>query len=152
MSLSLTRAVIIGASLLASSAFAFAGAGDDAVKARQACMKASGAIMGVAVPIMKGEKPYDQAALAAAYTAHDAACADWTKFFGADVQKGETVETWAKPEIWTDAAGFEKAGGDFYNAYVAMTKATDEAGFKAAFPAVGAGCQGCHEKFRRPKS
>ncbi len=28
---------------------------------------------------------------------------------------------------------------------------TDEAGFKAAFPAVGAACGGCHEKFRRPK-
>jgi cytochrome c556 len=33
----------------------------------------------------------------------------------------------------------------------ALKATTDEAGFKAAFPAVGAGCQGCHEKFRRPK-
>lgn len=130
---------------------AMAGPADDAIKGRQGCMKSHGAMMGVAVPMIKGEKPFDAAALKAATDADAAACADWSKWWGADTQKGETLETWAKPEVWSDAAGFEKAGGDFYNAYVALTKATDDASFKAAFPAVGAGCKGCHEKFRRPK-
>jgi cytochrome c556 len=134
---------------LASSAWA--GAADDAIKGRQACMKSHGAMMGVAVPILKGEKPFDKAALDAAFAADGKACADWAKWWGPDTQKGETAETWAKPEIWTDAAGFEKAGGDFYNAYVTLTKATDDASFKAAFPAVGGGCKNCHEKFRKPK-
>jgi cytochrome c556 len=149
-----TKSLMAGAILALgmSAGFVMAGPADDAIKARQACMKASGAVMGVAVPMLKGEKPFDKAALDVAYAAHDAACADWAKFWGADTQKGETLETWAKPEIWTDAAGFEKAGGNLYTAYTALTKATDEASFKAAFPAVGKGCQGCHETFRRPKS
>ena len=135
--------------VLASSAFA--GATDDAIKARQECMKASAAIMGVAVPMLKGAKPFDKAALDVVYAAHDAACADWGKWWTAEVKDGGTLKTRAKPEIWSDAAGFDKAGGDFYNAYVTLTKATDEASFKAAFPAMGAGCQGCHEKYRGPE-
>jgi cytochrome c556 len=133
---------------LATTAFA---AADDTIKARQACMKAQGASMGVFVPIMKGEKPFDAAAVKAALDANGAACANWATFWGADTQKGESAETWAKPEIWTDAAGFEAAGGAAYAASQELAKATDDASFKAAFAKVGAGCQGCHEKFRRPK-
>ncbi len=139
-------AVILGLSV--SLAFASA---DDAIKGRQGCMKAHGASMGVMVPMIKGEKPYDNTAIQATLMAEDGACADWAKWWGADTQKGETVETFAKPEIWTDAAGFEAAGGAWYKAYQAVKASADEAGFKAVFPALGAGCQGCHEKFRRPK-
>jgi cytochrome c556 len=135
-----------------SAGFAMAGPADDAIKARQACMKGHGGVMGVAVPIMKGEKPFDAAALKAAYDAEGAACADWDKWWGADTQKGETVETFAKAEIWTDPKGFEAAGGAWYAAAQKLWAATDEASFKAAFPAVGEGCKGCHEKFRRPKT
>ena len=124
---------------------------DDAIKGRQGCMKAHGATMGVLVPMMKGEKAYDNAAIQAAFANEEAACADWSKWWGADTQKGETLETWAKPEIWTDAAGFEAAGGAWYQAYTAVKGTAEEASFKAAFPALGAACKGCHEKFRRPK-
>jgi cytochrome c556 len=47
--------------------------------------------------------------------------------------------------------GFKAAGEKAGAAVVALAATTDEAGFKAAFPAVGEGCKGCHEKFRRPK-
>ena len=60
--------------------------------------------------MFKGEKPYDAAAVQAALAADDAACADWAKWWGADTQKGETLETWAKPEIWTDAARLQGRG------------------------------------------
>jgi cytochrome c556 len=155
MSFSLTqsaaRAAIVGFSMIAASSFAFAAA-DDTIKERQACMKSNGGIMGVAVPMMKGEKPYDNAALQEAIAKMEAACANWANFWGADTQTGTAVETFAKPEIWTDTAGFEAAGGKSYTAMQALKATTDEASFKAAFPAVGAGCQGCHEKFRRPKN
>lgn len=147
----LTKTFFAGAFGVLLASAALAGPADDAIKGRQGCMKSHGALMGVAVPMIKGEKPFDAAAVKAATDADAAACADWAKWWGADTQKGETLETWAKPEVWTDAAGFEKAGGDFYNAYVALTQAGDEAAFKAAFPAVGGGCKNCHEKFRRPK-
>jgi cytochrome c556 len=135
-----------------SAGLAWAGPVDDIIKARQACMKGHGGVMAVAVPIMKGEKPFDAAALKVAYDAEAAACADWDKWWGADTQKGETVETFVKPELFTDKAGFDAAGAAWYAASQKLQAATDEASFKAAFPAVGAGCQGCHEKYRRPKS
>jgi cytochrome c556 len=155
MSFSFTRsaaqAAIVGFSLIAASSFAFA-AGDDTIKERQGCMKANGGIMGVAVPMVKGEKPYDNAALQEAIGKMEAACANWANFWSEDSMKGASVETFAKEEIWTDKAGFEAAGGKSYTAMQALKATTDEASFKAAFPAVGAGCQGCHEKFRRPKN
>ena len=131
-----------------SSAYASA---DDAIKGRQGCMKASGKMMGELAAMFKGEKPYDAGAVKASLAAHDAACADWAKWWGEDTKKGETVETWAKPEIWSDPEGFKAAGEAFYGKYVALAQSKDEASFKAAFQEVGNGCKGCHEKFRRPK-
>jgi cytochrome c556 len=130
---------------------AFAGPADDLIKERQTCMKAQGAAMGVFVPVMKGEKPFDAVAHKAAFDSMGAACVNWTKFFAPETAKGETVETWAKPEIWSDPKAFEAVSGKAYAAGEALKVVTDEAGFKAAFPAFGAGCQGCHEISRRPK-
>jgi len=122
---------------------------DDAIKARQACMKMGhGGVMKVAVPIMKGEKPFDAAALKAAYDAEDAACKDWDAFWAPDTQKG-TVKTEALPAIWTDKAGFDAASKNWYDAAMKLRAATDEASFKAAFPAVGNACGDCHKKYRQ---
>jgi cytochrome c556 len=121
------------------------------IEARQACMKASGKMMGVMVPIIKGEKPYDKAAVDGAVAATEAACAGWAGWWGEDTKPGGAVETWAKAEVWTDKAGFDAAGAAFGNALGAVKASADEASFKAAFPALGKSCQDCHEKFRRPK-
>ena len=145
------KLAIAGACLGLGASAVLAGAADDAIKGRQGCMKAHGASMGVMVPMMKGEKPYDNAAIQASLDAYDPACAGWDTWWGADTQKGETVETYAKAEIWTDPKGFTDAGGKWYEAFKVLKATADEASFKAAFPAMGAGCQGCHEKFRRPK-
>lgn len=146
----------LGAALAAAAIAGFGAtmafaAADDAIKGRQGCMKAHGASMQVMGPMMKGEKPFDAAAIKAALDAANVACADWDKWWGADTQKGETVETFAKPEIWTDAAGFSAAGTKLVDAEKAVAAAADEAAFKAAFPAMGQACGGCHETFRRPK-
>jgi cytochrome c556 len=102
------------------------------------------------VPMIKGDKPYDAAAVQTALGTMQAACADWNNFWPADSMAVEGMKTHAKPEIWSDPKGFEAAGGAYYNAEVALLATKDEAGFKAAFPALGAGCGGCHEKFRGP--
>ncbi len=130
---------------------ALAETAEEAIKARQACMKANGAMMGVMVPIIKGEKPYDKAAIDAAIAAEGTACAGWANWWGEDTKPGGAVETWAKEEIWTDKAGFEAAGMAYGKASEGVKASTDEASFKAAFPALGESCGGCHEKFRRPK-
>ena len=144
--------------LLAAAAFAvlaaapaFAGAADDAITARQACMKANGGAMGAMVPMIKGEKPFDAKVVADALGKAEAACAGWAGWWGPDTQKGDKVETWAKAEIWTDAAGFEAAGAAYGKGFAAVKAATDDASFKAAFNEFGGSCKGCHEKFRRPK-
>ena len=122
---------------------------DDAIKARRACMKVGHAgVMGVAVPMFKGEKPFDGAALKAVFDNEDKVCADWSMWWAPDLLKGDKEVTHAKAEIGTDPKGFDAAATAWYNADQNLRKVSDLAGLKAAFPAVGAGCQGCHEKFR----
>jgi cytochrome c556 len=122
---------------------------DDAIKARKACMKMGHAgVIKVAVPILKGEAKFDAATLKAAFDAEDATCKDWAMWWGPDTQKGDKEQTHALPAIWSDPKGFEAAGAAWYAADQKLRTATDDASFKAAFPAVGDGCKGCHEKFR----
>jgi cytochrome c556 len=122
------------------------------IESRQACMKANGKAMGVMVPVIKGEAPFDKAAIDAALTATEAACAGWADWWGEDTMPGGAVKTRAKPEIWSDKAGFEAAGAAYGKALGAVKAAADEAAFKAAFPALGGSCQGCHEKYQAPQS
>jgi cytochrome c556 len=130
---------------------AFAGPLDDVIKARQACMKANGASMGIFVPIVKGEKAFDAAVVKTATDAIDAACGGWAGWWAADTQKGETVETFSKAEVWSDAAGFTAASAAYAAAITKVKAATDDATFKVAFGEFGGSCKGCHEKFRRAK-
>jgi cytochrome c556 len=62
-------------------------------------------------------------------------------------------DTKAKPEIWTDKAGFAKAVKDFEDSSSALatlvkTDKTNSAGFKAAAGKVADSCKGCHDSFR----
>jgi cytochrome c556 len=146
-----TSKMLIAAALLGAGTIAAYAAADDTVKLRQDCMKTQGAFMGTAVPMIKGEKPYDRAALDAAWTVMDGPCSKWSSFWDPAAKQGETLKSYAKAEIWTDTVGFEKVSMDAYNAMTALRASTDEAGFKAAFGAVGASCKGCHDNFRAPK-
>ena len=59
--------------------------------------------------------------------------------------------TKAKPEVWSDSAGFAKAAADFEAAAVklaALADADDKAGFADQFKATGATCGACHRQFR----
>lgn len=135
---------------LSTSAMADAKA---AIEARQACMKANGGMMKVMVPIIKGQKAYDKAAIDAAVANAQKACGGWADWWGADTQPGtaagKAAKTEAKAEIWSDPAGFAAAGKAYVTAEAAVLASTDEASFKAAFPALGKACGGCHEKFRQ---
>jgi cytochrome c556 len=140
--------VVLG--LGASAAYAVTA--EEAIKARQECMKASGKAMGVMVPMIKGEAPYDNAAIQTVLAANEAACAGWANWWGEDTKPGGAVETWARDAVWTDKAGFEAAGMAYGAAFGAVKASADEASFKAAFPGLGKSCQDCHETFRRPKN
>jgi cytochrome c556 len=137
--------------LVACATYAFALSGDDAIKAREACMKANGGGMGVLVPMVKGEKPYDAAAVQTALGKMGDACADWANFWPEDSKTSTTLKTRAKDTIWSDAKGFEAAGTTYYTAFTALKATKDEASFKAAFGDLGKGCGGCHENYRGPE-
>ncbi len=139
-------ATVLGLSLTAG--VASAGAVDDAIKARKACMKANGAAMGTFVPMMQGAKPFDAAAVAAAATTVETACAGWATWWAPETAKGEAEVTKAKAEVWSDAAGFAAAGTAYYTALTALKGAADDAAFKTAFAAFGGSCKSCHETYR----
>jgi cytochrome c556 len=60
-------------------------------------------------------------------------------------------ESRAKPEVWTDRAGFDKAMKEGIDAAGALAAIGDEAAFAGAMRALGGTCKGCHDKYRLPK-
>lgn len=153
LSKKLFKAISAGALVMGLGITLAYAAADDQIKARQAEMKGNGKAVGPLVAIMKGEAPYDAAVVKAsldAMAAGDAAAGE-AHAWDASSMKGDTVETWAKPEIWADGSDIGAKYQAWADARTALAATTDEASFKAAFPALGNACGGCHEKFRRPK-
>ena len=148
----------LAGALLLSLGLAVAGAGaglaqsaaDALITTRQTEMKANMKAMKALVSILKGETPYDDAAVqSVAKSIQDAhAASTAADVWNASTQTGATVKTDAKPEIWSDPAGFAAAWKALDVAVAGLEASHDEASFKAAFPALGAACKGCHEKFR----
>ena len=153
LSKKLFKSVTVGALLLGLGITLAYAAADDQIKARQAEMKGNAKAVGPLVAIMKGEAPYDSAVVKAsldAMAAGDAAAAE-AHAWDASSMEGATIETWAKPEIWAEGSDIGEKYQAWLDARNALAATTDEASFKAAFPALGDACGGCHEKFRRPK-
>ena len=144
-------ALAVGVGIIGAGAGFAAGTADDLINARQAEMKVNMKAMKTLVSILKGETPYDAAAVQVAVKSMTDAQAEGVAkdVWNASSQTGATVKTGAKAEIWSDAAGFAAAWKDLDTATAALAATTDAASFKAAFPAVGAACKGCHEKFRQ---
>jgi cytochrome c556 len=143
-----TLVLALSALALASSA-AFA----DPIADRKALMKERGGFVGQLGPVVKGEKPFDAAAVMAAL---EGLKANGEKFdadalFPAGSDQGDTK---ALPKIWEDMAGF-KAAEDKYEAAVAAAiaaKPQDVDGLKQVFGPIGASCGGCHQTYRAPQS
>ena len=60
-------------------------------------------------------------------------------------------ETKAKPEVWSDPAGFAKAASALTEAsqkLVTLAEADDKEGFAAQFAAVGKTCGACHRTYK----
>lgn len=64
------------------------------------------------------------------------------------------LETDAKPEVWTDAAGFTAAANRFQeeaSKLAVVATAGDLEAVKAQTRATGGACKNCHDKFRVPE-
>jgi cytochrome c556 len=123
----------------------------DIVKDRQTQMKATGRALGGTLSAMaKGDKPYDQAAVDAAFTTLTETATKLPALFP-DSTKGlkEGNEYASSPKVWEDKAGFAAHIADFGKA-VADTKAKvkDLDSLKANVGAIGKQCGACHETYR----
>ena len=89
--------------LLATSAQAQFAKPEDAVKYRQSALSLMASHFGRMTPVIKGQAPYDAAQIKANVEVLKTLSAlPWTAF-GAGTEGGD-----ARPEIWSDAAGFKQ--------------------------------------------
>ena len=75
----------------------------------------------------------------------------WGKTIPAMFPPGSGTGTKAKPEVWSDRAGFEKAAQNLVDKatiLVAAAKADHVAAFKPAFGDTAAACGACHKVYR----
>jgi cytochrome c556 len=121
---------------------------EDAVKYRQSVFSVMAAHTGRIGAVVKGERPYDKAAVEAdAAVIEMMAKLPWSAFpQGSDLQNSK-----AKPEVWKDQDKF-KAGADKLQTEAAKLASAAKSGdlnaIKAAFGAVGQSCKACHDNFR----
>ena len=143
--------VVAGLTVGVVSAPGVSGAsGTDAIKARQEAMKNVGDAMKALAAIAKGEAPFDAAVVAKNAGTIADRFEKVATLFPEGSQQGD-VETWAKPEIWSDHADFDKTREAARAAALALQAVTDEAAYLPALRQLGGNCKSCHDTFRRPK-
>jgi cytochrome c556 len=144
------RKLVVAISMLAlavSAAFA------DPILDRQALMKERGKIAGGISKVVKGEEPFDAAAVLTQLQALQANAEkiDIDALFPAGSDTGDTT---ASPKIWEDMAGF-KAANDKYIADIKAATAAAPADvdtLKTQFGTIASNCGTCHQTYRVKKS
>jgi cytochrome c556 len=119
------------------------------ITARKESFKAMGGAMGAPGKMLKGEAPFDLAAVQASLKTLESKAAEVKGQFGDDTKTGETKVLPVAFEKKADLmARFDKLASD---AKAAQAAIKDEASFKAEWGKVGANCGGCHKEYRQPQ-
>jgi|SRR5882672_3837815 len=120
----------------------------DPIAARKALMKGNNDNAIIAVKMMRGQQPFDAAAV-------DVAFAQWAdtaqKLPGLFPDGSKTGgKTHASSKIWLNKKDFDAKAAAFGKAVAENRDKAKEslAGLKAAIPAVGKACDDCHEEYR----
>lgn len=144
--------VIAGALLLGIGAVA---AQQDIVNQTQSLMKANGRNLGAVLSAtVKGDKPYDQAAIDAALAQLDDTAKKLPTLFP-DSVKGLKPEGdfSSSPKIWESRGDFDAHIASFAKVVTeAKAKVKDLDSLKATLPGIGKECGSCHETFRLKNS
>jgi cytochrome c556 len=128
---------------------------EDPIKARKALMKTNGDQAKIGAAMMKGEQPFDAAAVHKMFAAFQDAAAKMPALFPDNTKGGDSADEFnAGPKIWEDMADFKakfvKFGED---AKAADAKVTDADSLKAALGDIGKNdCGACHKDYRLKKS
>lgn len=120
----------------------------DPIAARKALMKENNNNARAAVQMMRGQKPFDAAAVEAAFAQWADTAQKLPGLFPDNSKTGQ--ETKATPKIWQNKKDFDEKAAAFGKA-VADNRAKATAsldGLKAAIPVVGKACDNCHEDYR----
>ena len=136
--------------LWAGSAQAQFAKAEDAVKYRQSAFQLISSHFGRMQPVMKGQAPYDAAAIKANVALlKTLSVLPWAGFV-----EGSQAGTTAKSEIWSDAAGFKAAQAKFEGAVDKLSVAANSGDLdkvRVAFGDVGASCKACHDSYKQKK-
>lgn len=123
------------------------------VEERKELMKSVGKAIKAAVPMAKGEAPYDAAAAADAMKTMNEVPDKFVKLFPEGT--GDHPETEAAPKIWENMDDFVAKANDLKTASAAAMDAAGKGqeAFKAAlFGSVVKTCKGCHDAYRIKKN
>lgn len=117
----------------------------DVIKQREAEMKAWGKATRPVGAMLQGKAPFELATVQAALDLYIKNAPTFPALFPDGSQAG----TDALPAVWEKNAEFKALFTKFEaDAKAARAAITDEASFKANFPAVVRSCGGCHDTFR----
>jgi cytochrome c556 len=146
------KPLILATSLLCLTGSTFA---DDptqaAIEYRQSAMNVLGWNLKPMAAMVKGKKPYDQAAFSRhAQDLAAAAALDHLSGYPED-SEGDSK---ARPEIWLNWEDFEKQMKDFQVQAAELAKVSsggDMALIKPVFAKTAKGCKSCHKEFKAKK-
>ena len=137
----------------ASSSQGQAASAAEVVKARQKGLKTLGAAFKTIRDELKGGSP-DAAKIREASVDITQAAGAIGNWFPAGTGPDSGVKTDAKPEVWTDSAGFATAREAFIreaNKWAQLGNSTDASAWKEGAASLGQSCKGCHDKYRVKK-
>lgn len=126
-------------------------AGTGAIKQRQEAMEAVRDGMMTLGSIAKKEQPFNAEVVKASAASIADHLAKAAELFPEGSGEGE-VQTWAKPEIWTDRAHFDEILESTHQAAVELQSVTEASAFPPALGKLGNGCKTCHDMYRLPKN
>ena len=124
--------------------------GTEAIKQRQKEMEGVKNGMMTLGAIAKKEKPFDAEVVQASAAKISDHLAKATELFPEGSDTGE-IQTWAKPEIWTDREQFDTIMKSAHQAAVDMQSVSEANAFPPALGKLGMGCKSCHDLYRLPK-
>ena len=143
------RRLVIAAVLLALTALSPVET-QQVLDTRQALMKEMRSVLGSLVPMIKGDKPWEPAAVAGAAQRirDDVARLDTLFPVGTDSDK---VFTMALPAIWQSRAEFQaaaRAAAAAAGRLAELSGSGDPAALTAQVDAISTACTDCHQSFR----
>ena len=122
----------------------------DAIKERQKAMEGVRDGMMALGAIAKGDQPFDADVVKAGAAKVADHLAQAAELFPEGSDTGD-VQTWAKPEIWTDRGQFDEIFKSTHQAALDLQSVTEADGFPPALGKLGNGCKSCHDLYRLPK-